>query len=111
MKEVDAGRDRAMPASVRHDADEPLTLEVQGVARLTAGVAELLPLIVQLCPAAGRTSQHWSRGRSLGSVQSRVQSRAQLHPLSEQPSSHAACHNVQRFAKPPRMYLVRSSRS
>jgi hypothetical protein len=34
MQEVDAGRDRATPASVRHDGDEPLNPIFPGEGRL-----------------------------------------------------------------------------
>ena len=36
MNEVDAGRDRATPAWVRHDADQPLTLSLRATVRVTA---------------------------------------------------------------------------
>jgi hypothetical protein len=41
-------------------------------ASFEAGVTASQPLIVELCPADGRTSQHWSGGRSLGALLSRV---------------------------------------
>ncbi len=111
MNEVDAGRDRAMPASVRHDADEPLT---PGGSRASPAdgrgrrVAALEYSAMPCCrpadlPALGPWPKSWictPKGRATPSALR----------ASPQPCCWPKCAKI-REPQSPRMYLVRSTRS